>query len=458
MAELLGAEYPEFLKSLTAQDRSYGLRVNTLKLGPQQLQSISPWPLEPIPWSPEGFYYPPEARPGPHPYYYAGMYYIQEPSAQAVGNLADPQPGERVLDLAASPGGKSTHLAARMGGRGLLVSNEIDSGRIRGLLENLERWGSNTVVVSSPVDRLADRWGAYFDRVVLDAPCSGEGMFRKDPDVARHWGPGAPARSARVQRDLIESAGELVRPGGVLVYSTCTFAPEENEEVIASFLLNNPQWTIEDARLHPALASGVPEWGGGNLELTRTARMWPHKLRGEGHFLALLRKGDGDQPKASLEPVTPPSRAVRAYWDDFAREHLDPGLQGIHPEAQDGSALLERSGHLYLVPKGLPDLAGIKAPAPGLYLGEVRVGKQKDSGRFLPAKSLAHHLRPEQVHKVLRLEAADPRALKFAQDNPVEAEGLEGWVLVALTTQVGDFSLGWGRAKGGIVRPGKTGL
>lgn len=209
MSDLLGEAFPEFLRALTQADRSYGLRVNTLKLSPQQLQEISPWPLEPIPWSPEGFYYPAEARPGPHPYYYAGLYYIQEPSAQAVGVLADPQPGERVLDLAAAPGGKTTHLAARMQGRGLLVSNEIDSKRVRGLLENVERWGANLAVVSAPVERLAHAWGAYFDRVVLDAPCSGEGMFRKDPEVVRHWGPGAPSRAARIQKP----AGRRRRPG-----------------------------------------------------------------------------------------------------------------------------------------------------------------------------------------------------------------------------------------------------
>jgi NOL1/NOP2/fmu family ribosome biogenesis protein len=285
--------------------------------------------------------------------------------------------------------------------------------------------------------------------VVLDAPCSGEGMFRKDPEVVRHWGPGAPARAARVQRDLIESAGELVRPGGVLVYSTCTFAPEENEEVISSFLLNNPDWSVEDARFNPALVSGVPEWGNGHPDLLKTARMWPHKLRGEGHFLAKLHKGDGVETKASIEHITPPSRTVRAYWNDFVQEHLSLNLEG---------EILERSGHLYLVPEGLPNLSSIKAPAPGLYLGEVRVGKQKDSGRFLPAKSLAHYLKPEQAGKVLRLEVNDPRAIKFAQDQPIEASGTEGWILVALQTPVGGFSLGWGKAKGGIVRPGKTGL
>jgi NOL1/NOP2/sun family putative RNA methylase len=448
MADLLGQEFPQFLQSLTTADRSYGLRTNTLKLRPEQLQQICPWELEPIPWSPEGFYYPPEARPGPHPYYYAGLYYIQEPSAQAVGALADPQPGERVLDLAASPGGKTTHLAARMQGQGVLISNEIDSGRIRGLLENVERWGASLAVVSASLEKLASQWGSWFDRVVLDAPCSGEGMFRKDPEVARHWGPGAPARAARVQKSLIAAAGHLVRPGGVLVYSTCTFAPEENEQIIAEFL-RNPGWELEEARISPAFGRGVPAWGGGNPVLARTARLWPHKLRGEGHFLARLRKTDGGEDHPPPERVAPLSRQVRALWQSWCEEHL---------EAEPEGEILERSGHLYLLPPGLPSLAGIRAPAPGLYLGEVRVGQRKDSGRFLPGKPLAHYLKPRQVARILPITSDDPRAMRFAGGQPVPAEGAEGWVLATLQTEVGGFGLGWGRLKGGTLRPGKTGL
>lgn len=448
MSDLLGEAFPQFLQALSAADRSYGLRVNTLKLSPAQLQQISPWELRPIPWSPEGFYYPAEARPGPHPYYYAGLYYIQEPSAQAVGVLADPQPGERVLDLAAAPGGKTTHLAARMQGQGLLVSNEIDPGRLRGLLENVERWGANLAVVSAPVEKLAQAWGAYFDRVVLDAPCSGEGMFRKDPEVVRHWGPGAPARAARIQKSLIAAAANLVRPGGVLVYSTCTFSPEENEQVIAEFL-HTPGWVLEDACICPLFAPGVPAWGDGNPALTRTARLWPHRLQGEGHFLAKLRKTEGQEDNPAQERVPPLSRESRALWQSWCEEHLRVNLEG---------EILERAGHLYLLPPGLPSLAGIKAPAPGLYLGEVRVGQRKGSGRFLPSKPLAHYLQPHQANQVLRLQAEDPRALEFALGQPIRAEGTEGWNLVALETTVGLFSLGWGKLKGGILRPGKAGL
>jgi len=448
MADLLAEDFPLFLQALTAADRSYGLRVNTLKLTPEQLRQISPWPLEPIPWCPEGFYYPAEARPGPHPYYYAGLHYIQEPSAQAVAVLADPKPGERVLDLAASPGGKTTHLAARMQGQGVLISNEIDSGRIRGLLENVERWGAHLAVVSASIEKLAGQWGAWFDRVVLDAPCSGEGMFRKDPEVARHWGPGAPARAARIQRGLAAAAGALVRPGGVLVYSTCTFAPEENEQVVADFL-HSPGWQLEEARIHPSFAAGIPAWGDGNPALARTARLWPHRLRGEGHFLARLRKTDGRTHTPPQERVAPLSREVRALWQGWSAEHLRVGLEG---------EILERAGHLYLLPPGLPSLAGLRAPAPGLYLGEARVGQRKGSGRFLPGKPLAHYLRPEQAGPTLTLAPDDPRALQFALGQPIEAGGPEGWLLVALQTAVGAFSLGWGKQKGGRVRPGKAGL
>lgn len=437
MSELLGEEFAEFHRALTSENRSYGLRVNTLKLSPEQFRSISPWPLEPIPWAPEGFYYPPEARPGPHAFFYAGLYYIQEPSAQAVGVLVDPQPGERVLDLAASPGGKTTHLASRMGGEGLLIANEVDGGRLGGLLENVERWGARLAVVSASTERLAEQWGAYFDRVVLDAPCSGEGMFRKDPEALRHWGPGAPARSARVQRQLIEHAGALVRPGGVLVYSTCTFAPEENEELIAHFLLRNPEFELEDAHLHPSFAPALPAYPA----LLKAARLWPHRLRGEGHFLAKLRKVGGRAQTPPKEKLPPLSRESRQAWQSFAAEHLRTRLEG---------EIWERAGHLYLLPEGLPSLSGIRAPAPGLYLGKVQ------AGRMLPGKALAHCLRPDQIARAVELAPEDPRALRFVQNNPIELEVEDGWAVVAVATRAGSFSLGWAKVKGGVARMGRA--
>ncbi|WP_244362616.1 16S rRNA (cytosine(1407)-C(5))-methyltransferase RsmF [Thermus brockianus] len=446
MAELLGEEFPAFLRALTQGERTYGLRVNTLKLSPEDFLRISPWPLRPIPWCPEGFYYPEESRPGPHPFFYAGLYYIQEPSAQAVGVLLDPKPGERVLDLAAAPGGKTTHLAARMRGEGLLLANEVDGKRVRGLLENVERWGARLGVVQAPPRALAEAFGAYFHRVLLDAPCSGEGMFRKDADAIRHWGPSAPKRASEVQKALLAQAARLVGPGGVLVYSTCTFAPEENEGVVAHFLKEHPGFLLEDARFHPLFSPGVPAWGGGGPELAKTARLWPHRLQGEGHFLARFRRVEGAWATPRLERVPPLSQEARRVLAAFSEE---AGLSLEGP-------ILERAGHLYLLPEGLPSLAGLKAPAPGLYLGLAQ------KGRFRPAKALALAFGatlPWPRLPRFALAPEDPRALAFATGEGVAWEGEDcALALVVLRTEVGEFPLDFGKAKGGVLRPVGLGL
>ncbi|MGQ9510987.1 MAG: 16S rRNA (cytosine(1407)-C(5))-methyltransferase RsmF [Thermaceae bacterium] len=439
MAELLGEEFPLFLKALT-EERSFGLRVNTLKLSPEEFLRISPWPLRPIPWAPEGFYYPPEARPGPHPYFYAGLYYIQEPSAQAVGVLLDPRPKERVLDLAAAPGGKTTHIASRMKGEGLLIANEVDTRRLKGLWENVERWGARIPIVQASPRALAEAWGGYFDRVLLDAPCSGEGMFRKDKEALAHWGPSMPRRMSELQKGLLLQAARLVRPGGVLVYSTCTFAPEENEGVVAWFLERCPGFALEEARISPLFSPGRPEWGGGRKDLLRTARLWPHRLEGEGHFLARFRLDASPcalshtPPRERIPSLSPSSRSLlEAFLEEV-------GLKGVGP-------VLDRAGHLYWVPEDLPTLSGLRVPAPGLYLGRIQ------KGRFIPARPLALALRPEEV-LLPRLEflPGDPRALAFALFEPVEVGDRDGFYLAVLKTEAGAFPLGFAKVKRGVAR------
>src|SRR5829696_1036015 len=292
MRTLLGDEADAFLASYDRPPVS-GLRVNTLDLTSESFETLSPWPLTPVPWCSAGFLVADDARPGKHPFHAAGLYYLQEPSAMAVAEAMRIEPGQRVLDLAAAPGGKATHIASLLAGTGVLVANEIVPSRVKPLGENLERWGAtNAVITNEEPARLAERLGPVFDRVLLDAPCSGEGMFRKTPVAIREWSPEHVAGSAARQTKILQDAARLTRPGGLLLYSTCTFAPEENEKQVARFLDQHPDWDLVDVPMLTGFAPGRSEWADDTEKpLDRAVRLWPHLIPGEGHFLALLRNG-----------------------------------------------------------------------------------------------------------------------------------------------------------------------
>ena len=241
MERLLGDDYQEFLNSYD-QPRRNGLRVNRLRVAPEEFLRTAPFRVEPIPWADNGFYVDYRDMPARHPWYNAGVYYLQEPSAMAPAQILPAEPGDRVLDLCAAPGGKATELGAKLAGEGLLVANEISASRVRALLRNIEQSGiPNALVTNETPAHLAERFPEFFDKVLVDAPCSGEGMFRKDPDAVRAWYPEKAAECAAVQREIILHAADMLRPGGCMVYSTCTFAPEENELVLLHLLKNRPQ-------------------------------------------------------------------------------------------------------------------------------------------------------------------------------------------------------------------------
>ena len=244
MRSLLGEEFPEFLAAYDRPRRN-GLRVNTLKVGREEFEKISPFRLERIPWTSNGYYVDYREAPARHPYYRAGLYYLQEPSAMAPAQLLAPVPGERVLDLCAAPGGKATELGARLKGEGLLAANDLSASRAKALLRNIELAGiPNALVANTTAEKLAERFPAFFDRVLVDAPCSGEGMFRKDAESAAAWTEDKPLRCAAVQRDLVVRAADMLRPGGTMVYSTCTFAPEEDELILAHLLRERPEMEL----------------------------------------------------------------------------------------------------------------------------------------------------------------------------------------------------------------------
>ena len=291
MKQMLEEEYPAFLNSY--EDARYqALRINPSKTDTDRFTEETSFHLQPVPWEANGFYYEKEDQPGKHPYHEAGVYYIQEPSAMAPAAYLDAQPGEKVLDLCAAPGGKSTQIAAAMQGKGLLVSNEIHPARAKILSENMERMGvKNVMVTNESPQTLAGMFMEYFDRIMVDAPCSGEGMFRKNEQACEEWSPENVQVCAARQQEILACAASMLRPGGRMVYSTCTFAPEENEGTISRFLEQHPQFHIVPVKKYPGMADGVAAWTKHPAaEIGDTIRLFPHHLHGEGHFVAVLEK------------------------------------------------------------------------------------------------------------------------------------------------------------------------
>lgn len=407
----LGSEYPAFLESLE-RPRAVALRFNPLK----GERPVLPFVGAPVPWESEGFYYDPETRPGLHVYHEAGVYYLQEASAMAPVALLDPKPGERVCDLCAAPGGKTTQIAGRMLGQGFLVCNEINPKRAKILSRNIERMGvANALVTNEHPETLASRFPGFFDRVLVDAPCSGEGMFRKEEAAVTDWSQETVQMCARRQREILDSAARLVRPGGRLVYSTCTFAPEEDEETVAAFLEAHPEFTPEPVEA-PWFVPGE----------NASYRMWPHKLLGEGHFAAVLRKTQGESGEV---PACPGEKCPKA-WESFAKE-LDITL----PEGKAVSF----GQSLYWAPTELPELNRLKVLRPGLELGTER------KGRFEPAHALALWLKTCAVMESFPPESPEMKAYLHGDVVP---SGKKGWCLV----QAGGYAIGWGKGDGSVLK------
>ena len=411
MKDQLGEEYPAFLESLE-RPRAVALRFNPLKGEQPQL----PFVEAPVPWEPMGFYYDPQSRPGLHPYHEAGVYYLQEASAMAPVALLDPQPGEKICDLCAAPGGKTTQIAGRMLGEGFLLCNEINPKRAKILSRNIERLGvANALVTNEHPQRLAERFVGFFDRVLIDAPCSGEGMFRKEEAAVTDWSEETVLMCAQRQAEILHSGAEMVRPGGRLVYSTCTFAPEEDELAVEQFLHTHPEFSLE-ALEAPWFESKTPGM----------YRMWPHKLLGEGHFAVVLRKNGGNEEDVPLHK----GEKLPKEWTAFAKE-LDIQL----PEGK----AVQFGQSLFWAPQELPELARLKVLRPGLELGTVQ------KGRFLPAHALALWLNACANTEDF---APDSREMAAYMHGDVVPSKKTGWCLVT----VGGYAIGWGKGDGTVLK------
>ena len=293
MKEMLGDEYEAYIESYD-NPRQYGLRINPMKITEEELAEGSGFSLGPIPWTKTGYFYKEENQPARHPYYSAGLYYLQEPSAMTPAAKFPVKPGERVLDLCAAPGGKATALGAALQGKGVLVANDISNSRAKALLKNLEVFGiSNAFVTNEVPQNLADRFEGFFDKVLIDAPCSGEGMFRKDKKMVSAWEEHGPDFFCNIQKSIILQAARMLKQGGMMLYSTCTFDPKENEQVIEHLLKTYPEFRILKIAPYEGFVQGMPEvTESRDPSLADTVRIFPHKMKGEGHYLALVQKGE----------------------------------------------------------------------------------------------------------------------------------------------------------------------
>lgn len=457
MRELLGpAEYEAFRSAFDQAPRA-GLRVNTLKISVSDFISIAPFSLAPVgEWEPAGFFVADDSRPGRHPYHDAGLYYLQEPSAMVAAAMLSAATGELILDLSAAPGGKATHLASLMAGspptarlsalrramdvEGLLVANDVHPGRARLLADNLARWGAlNVLVTQDEPERLAAAFGPVFDRVLVDAPCSGEGMIRRRESL--DWSTDIVAACARRQRGILSSAPELLRPGGRMLYSTCTFAPEENEQVIAAFLKDQPGFQLQEPDRASGFDRGRPEWSAAPpviaAQLDRAVRLWPHRFPGEGHFMALMGRDTIAQPDggpgAGIRLGSPSAEDLR-LWRDFAQASLviDIPHDRLHVH----------NGRLYLSPRTTIAAGRAHIVRYGLLLGELR------RGRFQPAHDLALALTAEDAALCVSLAAGDRPLAAYLAGEDMPQSGPDGWVLIA----VDGFGMGWGKRVGGRIK------
>ena len=429
---LLGERY-DALYAAPSESAARGVTVSALRTTPEQFAAKADFSLEASPFCKAAFVvHQPDFKPGRHPYHHAGVFYSQEPSASSAAPLLGVRPGMRVLDLCAAPGGKSSQLAAALQGRGVLVSNEYVAARAEILKSNLERMGvSNAVVLNETPARIAEALPEFFDRVLVDAPCSGEGMFRKDKKMVKAWEEHGPSFFSKIQKSIITQAAQMLRPGGMLLYSTCTFSPEENEQTIEYLLQEYPEFQICEMEGYEGFVNGMPQvTESRNEELKKTVRIFPHRMKGEGHFLALLQKGEAHPALPSGTDTGKPKKLP---------EEFTSFLSHVHREFLPSRMEL-RGDKVYYMPADLPSIRGIRFLRTGLLLGELK------KNRFEPSQAFAMNLKMEEYDQILNLPVSDERVIKYLKGDTLDVEDLvslkeKGWYLVC----VDGYPLGFGK-------------
>lgn len=430
------SEFEEYISSFS-QPRLNGLRVNRLKMEADTFCKRAPFSLKRVPWCENGFYYNREENVSRHSFYHAGLYYIQEPSAMSTASFLPVNPGDKVLDLCAAPGGKSTELGGKLMGEGLLVSNDISISRTKALLHNIEMAGiSNVLVLSEEPAKLVPRFREFFDKILVDAPCSGEGMFRKDSAMIREWSEEKVALYSSIQKEIIVEAAKMLKPGGKLIYSTCTFAPDENEKTVEHLLRECDTMSLVELPMIEGFDTGHPAWGDtGNEQLKQCRRIWPHRVKGEGHFVALFEK-KGGEGKATWKPYEYKTSKLPVELEQFLKDNeikLDQKRIEIHGEK------------VFYMPAELPNIKGLRIVRAGLFLGYA---KKK---RFEPSQALAMSLSKGQFPNRILLSLEDERVVRYLKGETIQVEDKKvknGYALVC----VEGCPLGFGKVNKGTLK------
>lgn len=420
MKQLLQDEFDEYLESFN-NDRVYGLRINTNKISVKDFLKINPFNLTPISWSDDGFYFDENDKPSKHPYYYAGLYYIQEPSAMLPAQVLPIEENDIVLDACAAPGGKSSKLANKLNNTGLLISNDISVSRAQVLLKTLESQGlSNYYVMAEDINNI--NLDNTFDKILIDAPCSGEGMFRKDPDLIKTWLEKGNDYYASIQKSIISKALKLLKNGGQLVYSTCTFSPLEDEEIIEYALSLYPDLKVLPLKQSQGFACGITK------NTKNCVRLYPHKIKGEGHFVALLQKGESKNDKTINNNI------CNLPNDEFFSNLVN----------QYKGKLVSRQDKLYIEPNISINSNGLRILRSGLYLGEYKHNK------FEPSQALAMSLTKDTYKNILNFDLNDDRVIKYLKCETLDVKDkyVNGYVLVC----VDGYPLGFGKVDKGILK------
>ncbi len=433
MKKLLGSDFDKYIASF-GEPRLYGLRANSLKISAEALKESLEWKLENIPWCKEGFYYDGEnIRPAKHPYYAAGLYYIQEPSAMSTGAMLPVEPGDRVIVLCSAPGGKRTLIAAKLKGKGVLVSNDISASRCKALLKNIEVSGvSNAIITNEDPKKLAKKFKGYFNKIIVDAPCSGEGMFRKDEASVKSWETHKTEFCCGLQRDILKAAAEMLSSDGYIAYSTCTFAPEEDEGMIQEFLNANEDFEIVEYDKTGGFIDGKPEWvENGSAQLKKCGRLMPYIVKGEGHFLCLLHK-KGEAERADVQRDTPANNKLLSDYFEFMKNYMNIEIK---------ENLVLHKSSLFCVPECL-DLKGLRVMRSGLYLGDLK------TKRFEPSQAFAMTLKKEDAKLTVDFALNDENLARYMRGESFNVDCKDGWALVC----VNSYPIGWGKVQRGRLK------